>query len=392
MEYFNLTLKAFSLLIIIFTSSLDTFAMIHSDDLPQEVIGKILHFTSIKDVLIFSQINKKNNILVNNDNLWKIVKKGRITHINGISIETRVESRATFVESYIAFTKLSKVPDGEKTYKELLARACSLGEPNAISLKIKALDEKKDTPAADELAEEWVSKGHVGALVYIMHKKIAKEDNNEFVYKLLEDGFSHLTWHHKTKYYIEYLLYDSQDAGTEWATTKAKELLEKWVNKGCSCAIKYKAKCLSQGSLDSQYKEDTHAARVLIEEYAQKSMPKFIKCKIDGLAKGLYGYEKDVDAARDLIEQLSLENPIAIKCKIDGFLGGVYGYKKDLDAARELTEEAVSFGLSYGIKYKFEGLTQGTHGYSLDMEAAYAFAREYLYVPKTWRPMKWLSE
>jgi hypothetical protein len=87
--------------------------------------------------------------------------------------------------------------------------------------------------------------------------------------------------------------------------------------------------------------------------------------KLDGLAKGEYGYDQDLELAKQLNEDsISSGNESAIYRKIAGLANGTHGYDQDLKLARELIEARIALGDRIAMSLKLQGLQKGMFGYS----------------------------
>ena len=99
-----------------------------------------------------------------------------------------------------------------------------------------------------------------------------------------------------------------------------------------------------------------------------------IKRKLNGLAKGCYGYSKDKQAAKTyLLELIKNNHPRSKLWHYEAYVYGMYGFKKDRQQAFWLNEQLINSGDEQAMTVKLKCLFSNKYGYEMKNKSFYKF-------------------
>ena len=154
--------------------------------------------------------------------------------------------------------------------------------------------------------------------------------------------------------------------------SSSSEMTDDYAAQGNEKAIERKIEVLAIG--DYGHERNPKAAAIFIDSLVAKGNEAAIEWKIKGLSGGKYGYKKNLQAAAIFIDSwVEQGNGKAIERKIEALAYGQRGYRKKAQAAAILNDSLVEKGNKKAIVWKIWGLTYGQDGYKKNPKAAATF-------------------
>lgn len=349
-------------------------------DLPEEILqNEIFSFFDLYDLGRFEMVSKASMRLCP-DSVWK-----RLGHVIQEDYGFKVELTKELIKGHLIRSMLLTLPDKEATKKALeLSQPKFL--PNLLSTRpylfenfLSYKPQYQNHKFFAEVFKEDFFNAYATKFMILIHPEIVKSRLDTHMSLLLNEVILN-----------EGMMLSGSPIRARYKCAYFKELNDFLIERGDEEAMNRQIRNLCIGA--NGYQRNVNLARELNEQLVGKKNVVAIQRKFRILLTGgtveYPGlYRRNLKAAKNLLEQLvAMRDKYAIHLKIDAHLQEGFNsnkmleemYEKNPQAARELNELLVAAEDKRAMVTKFNGLLHGSRGYEKNPQAAKEFNEQLI--------------